>query len=284
VDGDRVWVQLVSSETCVLINPAVSEQIEMKVSSIDYVKPAVEYCSGETGLVDLSIAQSGYTVTWNNAGNTQTTTTDELQVSNTVPGYLGFTIGYGNGCEAKDSVYIDVNSNPVVDAMADKLLVKYGVQVQLDAAGTGIISYNWTTSGQLSDNTVKNPTTIISVPSWYQVTVTDVNGCRGTDSVFVNMTDECSQGYVFVPNGFSPNGDGVNDCFGVLYAPPGTEFKLVVFDRWGEKLFETTDVSTCWDGRYKGSEAMMDGYSYVIGFRCYNGAFIMKKGIITLIK
>jgi trimeric autotransporter adhesin len=76
----------------------------------------------------------------------------------------------------------------------------------------------------------------------------------------------------------------VNDCFGLLYAPPATEYKLVIFDRWGEKLYETTDITGCWDGMYKGVEAMMDSYTYVIGFRCYNGKIIMKKGVITLLR
>jgi gliding motility-associated-like protein len=284
-DSDVVWVQLVSSEICVLINPAVSQQVGISVSRVDYKKPVIEYCSGESALIDLEIPQRNYTIIWNNRDNTQTTTTDQLQVSNSSPGYVGFTIQHGNGCEEKDSIFLQVNNLPLVNAQADKLLVKYGVQVQLDAAtGPGIIGYNWTTAAQLSDPAIKNPTTIISNPAWYSVLVTDANGCRNSDSVFVNMFDECMESFVFVPNGFSPNRDGVNDCFGVLYAPSATEYKLVIFNRWGEKLFETTDISGCWDGTYKGAEAMVDSYSYVIGFRCYNGKFITKKGVITLLR
>ena len=136
----------------------------------------------------------------------------------------------------------------------------------------------------MSSDTIKNPTSVIIAPVWYVVNATDVNGCRSTDSLFVDMIDECFSDFVFVPTGFSPNRDGINDCFGMLYAPPMTEFKLVIFDRWGERVFESNDMMGCWDGTYKGVEAMMDSYSFVIGFRCYNGKFILRKGIVTLVR
>jgi gliding motility-associated-like protein len=148
----------------------------------------------------------------------------------------------------------------------------------------GSYRYLWTTAAALNNDTIRDPDAIITAPSWFNVLATDIYGCRKTDSLFVDMIDECFTDFVFVPNGFSPNRDGINDCFGVLYTPPMTEFKLVIFDRWGEKMFESNDVTQCWDGTYKGVDALMDGYSFVVGFRCYNGKFIMKKGIVTIVR
>jgi gliding motility-associated-like protein len=59
---------------------------------------------------------------------------------------------------------------------------------------------------------------------------------------------------------------------------------MTIFNRWGEKVFETFDVKDCWDGTYKGTNAMSDSYPYVISYKCYNGKIISKKGITSIIK
>ncbi len=284
-DSDKVWVQLVSSETCIKVNPAVSPTVDMKVNSIDYTKPTIEYCAGESDVIDLNIPQTTYTIIWKNGSTTTTTTnSDQLDVSNTTSGNVSFTIQYGNNCTANDVVPVTVNPTPQIALSVDHTIVKYGEQVQLDANGVKPYSYNWTTAGQLSNDTIEDPTSIITTPTWFTVDAVDSKGCRRIDSIFVGMKDECSNNFVMIPNAFTPNKDGLNDCFGVLYAPTMTEFKLVVFDRWGERLFETSDPGECWDGTYKGVDALMDTYTYVIGFRCYNGVFITKKGILTLVR
>ncbi len=285
-DGDEVWVQLVSSETCIKINPAVSEKVVMKVYRIDYTKPIIEYCAGETRIIDLNIPQTGYTITWKNGSITTTTSNDDqLEISNTTSGNVQFNVLFGknNSCQVSDVIPFTVNPVPQIDATVDHDFVKYQEEVQFNVNELKPYDYIWMTTGQLSNDTIKNPTAVITEPTWFVVTATDAKGCRTTDSLFVNMKDECSGDFVFIPNAFTPNRDGINDCFGILYAPPMTEFKLVIFDRWGEKLFETTDINGCWDGSYKGTEALTDSYSYVIGFRCYNGKFISKKGVVTLL-
>ena len=87
-----------------------------------------------------------------------------------------------------------------------------------------------------------------------------------------------------MPSAFSPNRDGINDCFGIMSPPKLTNFRMTIFDRWGEKVFETTDEKDCWDGTYKGAVAQSDSYVYIVSFTCYNGADLSKKGAITIIK
>jgi gliding motility-associated-like protein len=181
-------------------------------------------------------------------------------------------------------VPITVNPIPQIDATASDDDVKFEDEVQLTVTANGAYNYIWIPADQLDNDTTTDPLAIMTRPTLFIVSATDTNGCRKTDSIFVNMIDECSEDYVFVPNGFSPNNDGVNDCFGVLYAPPHTEYKMVIFNRWGEEIFQSLDINTCWNGAYKGSDVLMDSYSFVIGFKCYNGKFIMKKGTITLLR
>ncbi|HUM52918.1 MAG TPA: gliding motility-associated C-terminal domain-containing protein, partial [Chitinophagales bacterium] len=73
-------------------------------------------------------------------------------------------------------------------------------------------------------------------------------------------------------------------CFGILSPPVLSEFKMVIFDRWNEKIFEANDVNECWNGTYKGAESLVDSYIYIISFRCYNGKILSKKGTVTLLK
>jgi gliding motility-associated-like protein len=86
-----------------------------------------------------------------------------------------------------------------------------------------------------------------------------------------------------IPNSFTPNGDGKNDVFRI---PPGTAFtlkNLSIFDRWGNKLFSTSDSSQGWDGRYKGQACPAGTYVFMI-----NGsdgtAPLLVKGTVILIR
>ena len=117
----------------------------------------------------------------------------------------------------------------------------------------------------------------------YTVYFTDQNGCRhALKTIYVIVqTNECNEGVVYLPTGFTPNNDGVND---VLYIRSNfvTEVYLTIYDRWGEKLFETNDIKKGWDGYYKGKLLDQGVYGYYMTFKCNNGEESFKKGNITL--
>jgi gliding motility-associated-like protein len=93
----------------------------------------------------------------------------------------------------------------------------------------------------------------------------------------------CDWPYIFVPNAFSPNGDGINDVLYVrsIYAE---EVYFVVFNRWGEKVFETNDITIGWNGIYKGRDADPGVFDYYLEVKCFNQVYFKKKGNITLIR
>jgi gliding motility-associated-like protein len=88
---------------------------------------------------------------------------------------------------------------------------------------------------------------------------------------------------VFIPNSFTPNGDGLNDMFRV-YGYKIATLKLVVFNQWGEKLFESSDQSRGWDGTYKGKVQPSGVYMYVCRMVLTDGTVMDKKGAINLIR
>ena len=119
----------------------------------------------------------------------------------------------------------------------------------------------------------------------YEIFFTDQNGCaHRLKPFFIQMiTDACNESTVYLPTGFTPNNDGVND---ILYIRSNfiTEVYLTIYDRWGEKLFETNDVKKGWDGIYKGKLLDQGVYGYYMTFKCNNGQESFKKGNITLMR
>ena len=157
--------------------------------------------------------------------------------------------------------------------------------VVIPSGGTDY-SYEWEPAGSLS-NPFDSTTYAFPVETTtYIVTVTATNtNCTATSEVTVAvMSGECVEPYIFVPKAFTPNNDGNNDFFRVR----GVNIKeiyFVVFDRWGEKVYETNDPAhTGWDGTFNGRELTPDAYGWYLRATCGNGAVYESKGNVTLLK
>jgi gliding motility-associated-like protein len=125
--------------------------------------------------------------------------------------------------------------------------------------GTGILTYQWSTSDNTRD--------LINIRSGsYTLTVTDGSGCIETLQVNVGVQ---KHNCVKIPTAFSPNGDGINDAWrirnlDVIY-PNAT---IQVFDRWGQLVYSSNDYSDnkAWDGTTNGNNLAMDSYHFIIDF------------------
>ncbi|MBK6274229.1 MAG: gliding motility-associated C-terminal domain-containing protein [Saprospirales bacterium] len=284
-DNDKVEVKVTSTASCVTSATAMSNAIVTKVSSINFTIPTINYCTGLSNIIDLQIPQTNYTIFWKNGTDTFTTlNVDSTQVNNTVTGNMQFTIKYGNGCSKTGNVPINVNQLPVINAVVDKPDAKFEEEVQLDVTGASNNNYNWLPAAQVSNDSIKNPTAVITATTLFIVSAKDKNGCVNTDSIKVNLIDECTEAFIYVPSAFSPNNDGINDCFRIVSPPKLTNYKMLIFDRWNEKIFEANNTTDCWNGIYKGTEVQSDSYVYVISYTCYNGAQLYKKGVVTVLK
>ena len=284
-NNDKVEVIINTTASCLTTNSVTSNSIIMKVSSIDYAVNAPPYCTGKSSFIDLNIPQPAYSVFWKNGTDTFTTTNvDSIPVNYKATTNVQAIIKYGNGCSKTVNIIDTVYQLPAIDAVVDKPNAKYEEEVQLNVNGGGTLQYNWIPSSVLNNDSIKNPTSIITATTLFSVVVKDKNGCVNTDSVKVNLINECTNDYIYVPSAFSPNNDGVNDCFSIISPPKLTDYRMIIFDRWNEKIFETNNTTDCWNGRYKGAEAESDSYIYVITFTCYNGKPLTKQGTVTLLK
>jgi gliding motility-associated-like protein len=220
---------------------------------------------------------SGGTGTLNYSWNT-TPTQSTATASNIVAGSYTVTVTDASGCSNTANAVVGTVSTANISAGADEIIVA-GDSVQLNA--TGGIVYTWTPATDLSCTTCSNPYASPTVTTAYIVTGTDANGCVGTDTVIVIVDAPC--GNIFVPSAFSPNGDGENDVLRV-YGNCINELYFVIYDRWGEKVFETTNPSLTWDGTLR--EKAMNGavFFYYISASLSNGEVYEGSGNITLFK
>lgn len=117
----------------------------------------------------------------------------------------------------------------------------------------------------------------------YNVTIIDANGCEIEDSIYINPGPCCDN--IFIPNAFSPNGDGKNDVFRIVTAAGFELIQLEVFDRWGNKIWSTLDARNGWNGTYKGKDCDLDTYYYIFRYNCLTtGEKMMKKGDVILVR
>ena len=184
-----------------------------------------------------------------------------------------------NGCSATASAIVNSVFGLSVTISPD-VIINPGTSTTLSATGGG--AYFWTPSGSLSCSTCKNPVASPTLTTTYYVTVTDSNGCTGMDSVIVSVEIIC--GDYFIPNAFSPNGDGENDVF-CLYGINCIEtMQLIIYDRWGAKVFETSDPADCWSGVFRNKKMDAAIFVYQLNLVLKNKGQINIKGNVSLIQ
>ncbi|MEM7104638.1 MAG: T9SS type B sorting domain-containing protein [Bacteroidota bacterium] len=193
-------------------------------------------------------------------------------------GIYTVNITTGDGCLiAQDAVtVVDINPLPTPVASADDINPLQDVSVQLDATGGN--SYTWNASSFLSSLGISNPVASGMPVGSTTFTVTTFNefGCSAQDSVTVNVQP---QTVLEIYDLFTPNNDGVNDTWVISYLENIGDYSLIVWDRGGYKILESTAYSNDWDGTYKGNPVPEGTYWYSIRTSDteYKGAITIKR-------
>ena len=151
--------------------------------------------------------------------------------------------------------------------------------VQLYATHPFPSIYEWLPDIFLSCNNCVNPTASPTETTTYQISITDTNGCKTTDYVTVEVLIPD----LFIPTGFSPNNDGVNDVVFIRSLDIQT-MNFQIFDRWGGLVFETNDQKVGWDGTFKGKKLDFGAYLFKFEATLLDGEKIKQSGSITLFK
>ena len=193
-----------------------------------------------------------------------------------IAGAFSDTLPGPGGCDSILTTTLIINDLPTIQLTGDTTIIPGDIVILLGSGGT---SYTWNTGETTPGITVSPEQT-----TTYLLTVTNDSGCTDTAYVTVIVEDEIIEGELFIPNIFSPNGDGSNDVFYVR-GTGFSGFQLIIYNRWGEKVFETTENTAGWDGTYK-EEPLNPGVFVYYVFASYttDGSEVTKKGNITLIK
>jgi gliding motility-associated-like protein len=238
------------------------------------INPAGPFCANVSPYT-LTAATSGGT--WSGAGIT------DVNAGVFSPAVAGagthdviYTIA-GN-CGDDDTIQIVVNPSLTVTGVVVSESCKDQADGSIDitvSGGTAPFTYLWSNTATTEDISAL-------APDNYTVIVTDSKGCSDTKNWDVLASiDLCYLPVVYVPNIFTPNGDNINDIL-YVHGQGIKEFTFVVYDRWGEKIFTSSDLTSGWDGTYKGKDMYSAAYVYTLSVTFVDGTETSKKGSITL--
>ncbi len=201
-------------------------------------------------------------------------------LSNLTAGEYTVTITDDKGCSKTQSYTLAQPDELTVDVQ-DTFQVEFGRTQEMKAfASENDVTYLWSPADSLSCVNCQETVTSTVRNRTYGVQVTNEDGCTATDSttVFVGPKN------LYIPNAFTPNEDETNDEFNV-FVNGVKEFRLKIFNRWGEKLFETRDISEGWDGTYNGQPMPADVYIYHLHIKYLDNSKITNQsGSVTLLR
>jgi gliding motility-associated-like protein len=183
------------------------------------------------------------------------------------------------GCKDTLMTEITVNPKPIIEVLPADTTIKYGKSIVLNAFGG--IFYSWSPTGTLNDSYSSNPLATPKESTTYIAIGTNEYGCMSTDTAVVNID---FRDITFLPNAFSPNGDGLNDVFKVGNINFRKLLEFRIFDRWGKQVFETTNRDEGWDGTVSGKAVNSDVYYYIIRLGYADDVVETFKGDVTLIR
>ncbi len=217
-----------------------------------------------------------YTFIWSDGETTQNAGT--LNV-----GPASVTVTDAAGCSATLTATVPLDNFTVtVSAQPDAVVIS-GTEVTLQVHGTGVLSAVWSPFVTFTDSAGLTVTVTPAVTTLYTVAATSVRGC--TDTVTAKVLVQPKPEWL-VPTAFSPNGDGVNDVFHAILRGQVQLISLSIYNRWGEKVFESDNWDSGWNGTYQDIAQPIGVYVYILKVKdeAHANKFIEEKGNLTLVR
>lgn len=282
VESGTYYVQATQADGC----PAVdSVQVTISLGSITLSGDSL-FCAEDTVTLSLDGVDAGSTILWGPESQVLTGQGTSSITANPEDGTT-FTVQVSapSGCSWSDDLTVSVSplAGRTISASVDPSIVLPGTTVQLQALPASGVSYSWSPPSGVSDPNVPSPTATVEQTTTFTVTVSD-GICTGSAAVTVTVHElRCEDPDIFVPNTFTPNGDGNND---VLFVRGRhiERMEFMVFDRWGEKVFESTELNKGWDGTFEGRPVDPAVFVYHLRAWCVDGQQYFTKGNVTVIR
>lgn len=252
--------------------------VDIVMTPIVITSSSYSICPNETATLtatggDIIPSVGSYSYVWSNSASTSSL--------NTTSGGV-VTLSVMNFCGTFTESVV-VNVNPVnADIVANPTSGYSPLVVSFTNNSTNAATYLWDFGNGNIANTQNVTDQVYNNTGVFTAYLTITNGvCMDIDSVVINVLEESPT--LYVPNAFTPNGDSINDIFWIG-ATNIKDFHILIFDRWGLKLFESSDILISWTGKVNGKEVPDGCYFYLINARGKDDVEIKKQGTVTLFK
>ncbi len=221
------------------------------------------YCDSLNVVLDAGTDRAFYN--WNTNDVSKT-----IQVNQ--PGFYKVEVRDTNGCVAVDSVTLTLSQSPRLSLGNDTTICKNSPTLLSAPAG---FAYEWNVGSNEQQISIRDGGS-------YSVKITDDSGCFDIDTLEVIVDEGALPNDIYIPNSFTPNDDQLNDMFPFSESVKQTEYYILIFNRWGEKVFDSrTSDTPNWDGFYKGKRATQAAYIYYAYYRGCDGQARTRKGTVT---
>jgi gliding motility-associated-like protein len=259
------------NETVTIIQP---NQLTVTSTITDYS------CGITDGEINLAVTggTGTYTYTW--SPNVSTTNI----ATGLTGGSYSVIVTDAQGCTQSLQMTVGTIEGDLISVSADSYIINEGETTILHAEGTPGVVYDsivWSPATGLSCTNCTDPIASPSGTMTYYATLYSPDGCTDTDTLIISVSYPCSE--VFVATLFSPNSDGLNDVHCVRGSCIA-KLEFLIFDRWGEVVFESTDQDDCWDGNFRGKPAQTGVYIYKLTAILDDGSTFTDSGNINLIR
>ena len=280
------YVEAMDEYGCITIDSVLAGNAEITaLTPLD----EVNFCIGSATSVTTEVMSNGTELMyeWSNATGNVVDMDSALTITPAESGTYFLNVSNEFGCEYNEEFELNaVDLSAQVTAVADPDTIFVGETTQLEANHLdGNYTYVWDNEGTLIGDGAENEKTPVAMPgvtTLYGVTVTDTDSnCSALANILITVVDECDEPFIFFPNAFSPNDDGQNDVL-YLRSVVVDEVYFVIYNRWGEKVFESNNVNEGWDGTHDGERVTADVYGFYLEARCINGKEYVKKGNVTV--
>lgn len=281
--GDYV-ISVSDANNCVKIanlNLPVPPADEFQFSTTPVSCFGAGYNDGTIIITPISILNQPYLYALDGMGNQQLN-----EFTNVSGGAHQLHIINNNGCTTDTTIMVAQPAEATLEIVPGDTTIELGGSIQLNTSfapysASSIVSYTWSPNEGLTCVDCANPTVnSYSKNNDYTLTVTYNGHCTVTATAKVNVAGHPEP---FVPNAFTPNGDGNNDVF-MVFGEGIRSVDLKVFNRWGEKVYESNNQFDGWDGTYKGAIQNTNVFVYEVTATYLDGKKMDKKGTVTLVR